>query len=499
MKWDALVVGAGIGGLSAAVHLAAGGLRVRVLEAADAPGGKAGSVVLDGVRVDTGPSVLTMVDVFEELFRTAGTRLGDEITLLAPEPAFRYIYPDGVTLDIHHRPEKTLESVERALGSGERQQLEAFLVYAARIWNAAAPAFVLDSAPTIGTVLRHGWRAAQILYRIDPLHSMRTAIHKRVGSPHLRSLLARYATYNGSDFRLAPATLNCIAHVELALGGYGVEGGMGALVAALVRVAKRLGAEISCGARVERIEIANGKVNGVVLGDGERIACERVIATADAAQVAAQLLPPDLPHGIVLDGPLSMSGYNAVFRARRRSGAERRVAHTVLFPENYEQEFIDIFEKSRPPRDPTVYLCAQEVCHRIVGWPDHEPLFAMANAPPADETRGGEPAELERLAARLRERCKGAGLVDRDDRTLWERTPRDLARLYPFSRGSIYGLASNNRYAAFMRPPNVLKSVPGLYLASGSVHPGGGVPLAALSGRVAARALLNSSSPGSVL
>ncbi len=498
MKWDALVVGAGIGGLSAAVHLGAGGLRVRVLEAADAPGGKAGSVVLDGVRVDTGPSVLTMIDVFAELFRTAGTRLGDEISLLVPDPAFRYIYPDGVTLDVYHRAEETLQSVERALGSNERQQLEAFLLYAARIWNAAAPAFVLGPAPTIGTVLRHGWRAAQILYRIDPLHSMRAAIHKRVRSPHLRSLLARYATYNGSDFRLAPATLNCIAHLELALGGYGVEGGMGALVGALVRVAERLGAEISCGSEVERIEITNGKVSGVVLSHGERIACERVIANADAARVAGQMLPPNMHHGIVLDGPLSMSGYNAVFRARRRTGAGRRIAHTVLFPEDYEQEFIDIFERSRPPREPTVYLCAQEVCHRIAGWPDHEPVFAMANAPPTDQTHQGEPADLERLAARLRERCQGAGLIDRDDRRLWERTPRDLARLFPFSRGSIYGLASNNRYAAFKRPPNVLKSVPGLYLASGSVHPGGGVPLAVLSGRVAARALLNAAPRGGV-
>jgi phytoene desaturase len=497
VKWDALVVGAGIGGLSAAVHLAAGGLRVRVLESAERPGGKAGSVLIDGVRTDTGPSVLTLIEVFEELFRRAGTRLEEEITLIAPDPAFRYLYPDGVVLDIYHHPEQTLESVQRTLGSEARQQLEAFLVYAARIWEAAAPAFVLGPAPTMGNLLKNGWRAAGILARIDPLRSMRSSVYGRVRSPHLRALLARYATYNGSDFRRAPATLNCIAHVELSLGSYGVKGGMYALVEALVRVAERLGVVISCGSPVERIEVSNGRVRGVRLRGGERIECERVIANADAARVAASLLPRDLRHGIVMDGPLSMSGYNAVFRARRRSGSERRIAHTVLFPRDYEQEFVDIFDESRPPLEPTVYLCAQEVCHQIAGWPEHEPVFAMANAPPLEETPdAGQPC-YENLGRLVRERAQEAGLLDPGDGAVWERSPRDLAALYPFSRGSIYGLASNNRYAAFRRPPNVLQRVPGLFLASGSAHPGGGVPLAAISGRVAAQAALSAGTGGS--
>ncbi len=491
MKWDALVVGAGIGGLCAAVRLAAAGLRVHVLEATEQPGGKAGSVVIEGVRVDTGPSVLTLIQVFDELFRRAGTRMRDELTLLAPDPAFRYVYPDGVTLDIHHRPEQTLASVERTLGVEARGELEAFLRYAARIWNAAAPAFVFGPAPTMATVVRQGWRAMGILASIDPLRSMRSAVYRRVRSPHLRTLLARYATYNGSDFRRAPATLNCIAHVELALGGYGVQGGIYALVEALVRVAQRLGVVISCSSQVERISVAHRRVKGVELSDGERIDCERVIANADARYVANRLLPAGLRHGIALRGPASMSGYNAVFRSRRRAGQHRRVAHTVVFPRAYEQEFADIFDRSRPPLEPTVYLCAQEVCHQVGAWPEHEPVFAMANAPPVDEAQPAEPPDFFGFAERVRQTVGRSGLLEDDDCKVWERTPLDLARLYPCSRGSIYGMASNSRDAAFRRPPNALPRVPGLYLASGSAHPGGGVPLAAISGRVAAEAALS--------
>jgi 1-hydroxycarotenoid 3,4-desaturase len=163
----------------------------------------------------------------------------------------------------------------------------------------------------------------------------------------------------------------------------------------------------------------------------------------------------------------------------------------VLFPENYLEEFADMFDRQRPPQDPTVYLCAQEVCHGREGWPEHEPLFVMANAPAlAEESNMEANDESRELRARLDARMKAGGLIDADDAPVWTRTPEELARRFRDSRGSIYGAASNDRNAAFKRPGNVVKRLPGLYLASGSAHPGGGVPLAALSGRIAARAVV---------
>lgn len=490
---DVLVVGAGVGGLSAALHLAGRGLDVEVLEASGRPGGKLGVAELDGVEVDTGPSVLTLPDALDRALRAAGTSLADELTLRETAPAFRYLYPDGVALDVYPRPDDTLASVERTLGSAAAAELAAFLDYARRIWEAAAPHFVYGPAPTLAGLVRLGPAAPGALRGIDPLRRMWGAIRSRVRSPHLRALLARYATYNGSDPRRAPATLNCIAHVELAMGGHGVEGGMYEVVRALARAAGRAGVRFRYGVRVERLRERSGGWEAAD-ADGRVHTAAAVVANADAAHVLADLLPPSRRRPRA-DTP-SMSGWTGVLRARRRAGGEARIAHTVLFPRDYLEEFVDVFDRDRPPREPTVYLCAQEPCHGRTGWTEHEPVFVMANAPPEPAGRPRAPGAWDGLRARVLESLLGAGLRDPDDELAWERTPARLAADFPGSRGAIYGAASNSPLAAFRRPPNRIPGAPGVYLASGSAHPGGGVPLCVLSGEAAARALLQDAGHG---
>jgi len=256
---------------------------------------------------------------------------------------------------------------------------------------------------------------------------------------------------------------------------------------ALARVAERAGARIHTGARVERIR-TDGRVRGVETADGRRWPADAVVGNADAAHVLAGLLP----RAAARHAPAtpSMSGWTGIVRARRRAGGDARVAHTVLFPGTYLDEFADIFDRDRPPAEPTVYLCAQEACHGRAGWAGEEPVFAMANAP-AEPAHAPRAAEVwERLRAAVMERTRAAGLRDADDRLAWERTPGDLAAEFPGSRGSIYGAASNSPLSAFRRPANRVPGVRGLYLASGSAHPGGGVPLCVLSGAAAARAVL---------
>lgn len=480
----AVVVGAGLGGLAAAIELRARGWAVRVLEAAPEPGGKAGFAVLDGVEVDTGPSVLTMPDVLDAVLRTGGSSLASELELRAPTPAFRYRWPDGATLDVHHRPEATLASVATTFGADAERDLAGFLAYGRRIWDAAAPNFVLGPAPTVSGILRLGVRAFGLVADIDSLRTMDSAIRSRVRDPHLRDLLGRYATYNGSDLRAAPATLNCIAHLELAGGGFGVVGGMYALVRALVRVAERSGVEITCGCPVTRVRVEGGRVVGVDTATGA-LDADVVVVNADVGALLGGLLPPDVRTGVAMDEPRSMSGWTGILRARR--GGLPRVAHTVLFPGRpYVEEFADIFDRDRPPGEPTVYLCAQEACHGRAGWPGDEPVFVMVNAP-AEPAAGPRAAavweEVERVALA---RLHGAGLAGQGDTFVWTRSPAGLAERFPGSRGALYGAASNTTFSAFRRPANRVPKVPGLFLASGSAHPGGGMPLCLQSGRQAA-------------
>lgn len=466
-----LVVGGGLGGLAAAVCLAGQGRPVTVLEAAPTLGGKAGEVTVDGVAFDTGPSVFTLPDVVDGVFRDAGTSLADVVDIRPVETA-RMRFDDAV-VDLAHGAEGAIAGVDRALGGDAASDLRDFLAYSRAIWEAVAPTFVLGPAPTPWSVLRRGPRALGELWNADPLSNMAGAIDRRCRDPRLRAILSRFATYNGSDPRRAPATLNCIAWVELGIGAYGIDGGIRSLVEALVRVGEARGVVYRTNSSVARITAAGGRVNGVELVSGEEISASSVICNADAQHLAEVLLP-----GSVRVAPeRSTSGWTAVLRTPRRA----RPAHEVVFSTPYVREFEDLFDNGRAPVDPTIYVCSQEVAHGRTGWADEEALFVMTNAPAGcDAVEASRERALERLVQ--------SGVVP-EAQVVWERTPRGLADRFPGSGGSLYGAASNSRVAAFQRPANRSR-VPGLYLASGSAHPGGGVPMVMQSGRMAAHLLL---------
>lgn len=480
---EVIVIGAGIGGLTAAIRMASAGHRVRVLEALERPGGKANIATRDGVTFDTGPSVLTMPHVFEATFAAAGASFAEAVTLVSPTPAFVYLWPDGSRVQIEPELGDTLQSVAGALGSEARTELENFLRYARRIWEAAEPNFVAGPAPGIAQIVRLGLPGIAAVSRIDAMRSMERGIAAHVKNRRLRDILLRYATYNGSDPRRAPATLNCIAWVELGLGGYGVDGGMYRLVEALVDLATRLGVEIETNCRVEAIEQVDGRAKSVRTTNAEYVA-GAVIANADAAHVERVLLAQSAQpaNTATRKAAPSTSGHTLVLRSQR---SRERVAHTVLFPDNYSNEFVDLFDNNVAPSDPTVYLCAQSQAHNRAGWDDAEPVFVMANAPATDRLDSSD-AAYGPLEQTMLDRMSSAGLWNSHDTVVWRRSPAGLATTFPDTDGALYGAASNGMWSAFKRPANRHRSVRGLYLASGSAHPGGGVPLCALSGARAA-------------
>jgi len=483
-----VIVGAGVGGLSAAIRLAAADRRVVVLEQNPQVGGKMGEVRAQGFRWDTGPSVITMRPVLEELFASAGRRMEDSLTLLPVEPLTRYFYSDGTRLDATCDLSRMTAQIA-ALDERDVEGYLAYLAYAARIHRITGPVFIYNRPPTLASFSRVHPRD---YFGIDAFRTVEVAIKSWVHSPHLRQLLGRFATYVGASPYLAPATLNVIAHVELTGGVWYPRGGVYSIAHVLARLAQELGVEIRTNSPVEQIEVKDGRVRGVACVKGETIEAQAVIANVDVATAYERLLPAgSVPaHKInrLVQAEPSCSGFILLLGIE---GEHPQLAHhNIFFSRDYRREFADIFERGVPPDEPTVYLSITSKTD-----PDHAPAgcenwFILVNAPAL-----GAAFDWQKQAAGYRDRVLARlaefGL-DVRDRIRYEQslTPLDLERLTGARRGALYGASSNRRLAAFMRPHNRCPDVRGLYLAGGTTHPGGGVPMVMLSGKVAAEMVL---------
>ncbi len=485
-----VVIGAGLGGLSAAIHLAAAGRQVLVLEQNPSVGGKMARFEDRGFMWDTGPSVLTMAPVLEELFAVGGARLEERLTLEPVEPLTRYFYRDGVILNAT----RDLPNMAAQIGQLNRRDVEgylAFLAHAAALDRITSPVFIRGDPPSFRDILRVPPRD---MLQVDAWRTMDTAIRHWVRDPHLRMLLGRYATYVGASPFQAPAVLNVIAHTELTSGIWYAKGGIYTVAEAYRVVAEELGVEIQTGQRVTAIlvdESRDHRVKGVALEDGTRVAAEAVLANVDVTTVYQNLLPHALARRrlrrLVRVAP-SLSGF--VLLLGLRGQTPELAQHNILFPANYRQEFDDIFQRGLPPVQPTLYVsisARQDPEHAPAG---DENWFVLVNVPPLSPGFDWR-KEAPRYRDRVLDRLAGAGF-DVRPRIAAEHvlTPLDLEARTGAWRGSLYGTSSNQALNALRRPHPRDPVIRGLYFAGGTTHPGGGVPMVLLSGGVAARMLL---------
>ena len=488
-----VVVGAGIAGLVAALELSRRGVDVTVVERAETPGGKLRTLPVAGREIDGGPTVFTMRWVFDALFDDVGLDFGSHVGLHPVSVLARHAWQDGSTLDLHADIAHSADAIAAFAGPAEARGYRDFAATAARLYDALWPTFIAASRPTavtlVGRIARHDPRGLSI---INPGTTLWTALGRFFRDPRLRQLFGRYATYCGSSPFAAPSILMLVAHVEQR-GVWTIDGGMAALARALAKIAGSSGARFLYGTHVTRIETEGRGVSAVHTARGERIPSDAIILNADANAVAARFFGHEVARAVppVPGHARSLSALTWATVARPQGFPLAR--HNVFFSDDYPSEFADIFRKQRIPDTPTVYVCAQDR-DDAVATPstDGERLLCLVNAPAIGDRNPSvfAPAEIDRCQARMATMLQKCGLaLDMTPDSTTVTTPSGFEALFPATGGALYGRNAHGWTASFQRP-GARTSIPGLYLAGGSVHPGPGVPMAALSGRTAVATLL---------
>ena len=466
-----LVLGGGFAGLSAAIHLAVAGQEVTLIEAQPYLGGKAGRLVRDGYSFDTGPTVFTLPHVLADLFAAAGEMLPFTYTLL--EPLCRYIYPSGRVLDVYQDQERTLEGLE----PHEARVYRRLLHEARRLYEGAAPRFVYAQAPGPMQLLRYALRHGP---RAHPTRTLVALLEHHGASADLKQFFLRFATYFGADPYRAPAILHNIAWVEQGLGVYYPDGGIGQVIQELVKLAQRLGVTLQTNERAERLERSGGNLTTVIT-DKSIYTPKAVISTLDIVRTHHLL---GRTSKLERAEP-SLSGLVILIGVEGRVGSFAH--HTIIFPEDYAQEFKAI-RQGIMPRAPTLYASVGSRTDPKQAPDGCDNLFLMANAPALNkEGRGPTEADYHAFAEHYLTRLERFGLTPRQVAFMEVRSPHALAALA--HRGSIYGHAPHSLLGT-LRPRQTVSGIRNLVLAGGTVHPGGGIPLALLSGKHAAQQII---------
>lgn len=494
-----VIVGAGIGGLTSAVLLAARGLDVTVIERAATPGGKMRRVAVDGTMIDAGPTVFTMRWILEEIFQNAGASLSRALKLTPLDVLARHAWSKDERLDLFADAKKSADAIGTFAGAAEAARFVEFCREAKRVYATLEAPYIREQRPTLmGLGLALGPQGLGVLAGLGPFATLWRRLAHHFRDPRLQQLFARYATYCGSSPFAAPATLMLVAQVEMD-GVLAVEGGMAAVAAAFATLAQQRGATIRYQQHCERILVKNNRACGVCLASGEEIHADAVIFNGDVNALAIGLLGDDA-RDAVRSVPMRARSLSAITWCIHATTAgfplER---HNVFFADDYASEFRDVFKHQRLPANATVYVCAQDRGNQHGVSPGSpESLLCLVNAPAIGDVRQLSQPEIdqcERTSFQLLQRC---GLtIDRQPHNTLVTTPSDWNQLFPATGGALYGRASHGWMSAFARPHSQSR-LPGLFLAGGSAHPGPGVPMAAMSGQLAAATLmahLDSTSP----
>lgn len=490
------VIGGGLGGLAAACTLAARGHEVTLFEKSDWLGGKAAVLQEAGFRFDMGPTILTLPSVLKKIFGEAGKKIEDYLELVRLDPQWRCFYHDHSVLDLHENMEKMTKTLhEFSPQTKSAEGYRSFLEFSAKMnkisdrfffWKTVGgmkDIFSFKSLFSVGTLMD--------VLSMRMGKSVGETVRKYVPDARVAQMLDHFTQYVGSSPDASPAVLCGIAHMQTDEGVWYPIGGTRAVPVALQKLAGDLGVKVKLNSGIQRIVTdEQRRFKSVITDSGEQYEFDQVVSNSDSVRTHRELL------GNQFDKFENRRGYEpacsgVVMYLGLSKRYEQLLHHNFVFSRDPEDEFNEIYEKGEPAHDPTCYVCAPAVTEANVAPPGGEALYILVHTPylrPHHDWREMYPKYRQVILDKLK---STAGLTDIEDRIVFESrlTPQDIHNRYRVLNGAIYGLASHGKWTGAFKPANRSPDVKGMYLAGGSAHPGPGMPMALMSGWIAADTL----------
>ena len=482
------IIGSGVGALSAAIKCRAAGMSVSVFEKNKHLGGKLGAIRVKGRAIDSGPTVFTLKPLFDELFESAGLSFDDFATTEKLDTLAYHIWPDDSDVTLYADVGKSAEAIRAFGGDSAMRAYRSFAHSSLKAFETLDQRFMRQKGPSMLALFK-GLNLSGLLAG-SPFTTLWKKLDSIFDDKRLTQLFARYSTYCGSSPFLAPATLMLVAHAEQR-GVWAIKGGMAGLAQALVQAGSKLGVTYHTGSNVAELDIEDNRVQAIHLASGKQIKVGRVIFGGDICALTGGLLGG---AGRAAGGtlPVDDRSLSAItFQLTAKLSGRALQHHTVVFGSDYRDEFDAIFDRGEITPDPTIYLCCPD------RGPFQEPnedgderIFMLINAPATGDRHSYTSEEKRAWFNRVTDRLARHDIRMEPTSEPVITSPTEFSTLFPATGGALYGRANHGPFASFKRSP-VKSKVKGLYLAGGSVHPSPGVPMASLSGQMAADCLIS--------
>lgn len=478
------VVGAGLGGLSAAICLAADGHHVTVLEKNDNPGGKLNVAEEQGFRFDLGPSILTMPHIFEALFKRAGKALSDYVTLQPLATHWRNFFEDGLVFDLCADAAQQQIELRTKLGAAAAADFERFMEYSQGLCRTVEEGYFAHGLDSFTDLVKfYGPRRS--LGGFDVLRSVDGGVRRFIREPHLIDVMSYFTKYVGSSPYDAPALLNLLPYVQFGYGVWYVKGGMHALARAFEALLNDVGGTIRYGTEVVGVDRSERRLTGVRTAAGAALPIDLLVANMEVAPFY-QNVTREPPRVLARQRRFAPSCSGLVLHLGVDRTYPQLAHHNVFYSRDARRHFDSIFKHMVLSEDPTIYLVAPCKTDADLAPPGCEIIKALPHIPHLEDHGEITDADYSGFRERVLAKLERMGLVDLRAHIVVEQTltPHDIERLYYSNRGSIYGVVADRWKNLGFKAPQRSDVYENLYFVGGSVNPGGGMPMVTLSGQL---------------